>query len=50
MSAALQKAEDIYIDTSPYVEETDEEKILTFHSPLPAPSDPAELSFPTPVD
>ena len=44
LSAALQKAEDIYIDTSPHIEETDGEKILVFHSPSPTLDDESRMA------
>lgn len=31
--AALQKAEEIFIETTTYVEETEDEKVVVFHAP-----------------
>ena len=33
LESALLEAEEIYIETSPYVEPTDDEKNLAFHAP-----------------
>ena len=33
LAAALQKAEEIFIETTTHVEETDDEKVIVFHRP-----------------